>query len=177
MIEKAAERMAKAIKAANPEETSSVKAMQYPIAMTINLLGVVLGCLIIGVMTGRLSETFTAFISFALLRRFSGGYHAHSLTVCVIISVLIFTVIPFVPLTTTAQWILKSISCLLVLFLSPANCEENEIRDSIKKYFRIISILLVVAHLFTDSTIIILSFFVQALLLIDARRLKEVIIK
>ncbi|MGK5512081.1 accessory gene regulator B family protein [Brevibacillus formosus] len=169
--------MAKAIKAANPEETSSVEAMQYPIAMTMNLLGVVLGCLVIGVMTGKLSETLTAFISFALLRRFSGGYHAKSLTVCVIISVAIFTVIPFIPLNATALWTIKSISCLLVLFLSPANCAQNEIRDSVKKWFRIISILLVIAHLFTDSTIIILSFFVQALLLVDVRRLKEVIIK
>lgn len=177
MIEKAAERIAKAIKAANPEETSSVEAMQYPIAMTMNLLGVVLGCLVIGVMTGKLSETFTAFISFALLRRFSGGYHAQSLTVCVIISIAIFTVIPFIPLNTMDQWTLKSFSCLLVLFLSPANCLQNEIRDSVKKYFRIISILLVVAHLFTDSTIITLSFFVQALLLINVKRLKEVIIK
>ncbi|GIO09697.1 hypothetical protein J31TS6_57250 [Brevibacillus reuszeri] len=177
MIESAAERMAKIIKAANPDETASVEAMKYPIAMSMNLLGVVLGCLLVGWISGRVGEIFTAFIAFAILRRFSGGYHAKSLSMCVVYSVILFSIIPLIPVNDLTEWILKGVTTLLVLLLAPANCEQNEIRDSVKGAFRVISIVIVFGQFFISSPIITLAFFAQALLLINLKHVKEVIIR
>lgn len=177
MIERAATLLALKIKAANPSETSSVDVLKYGIAMSLNLLGVIIGCCVIGLITGKVFETLMAFGAFALLRRFSGGFHAKSLGVCVILSIALFAMIPLVPVNGLAQYTLKAVTVLLIVFLAPANCQGNDIPERFVKQFKAIAILLGIGHLLIDSAIIVLAFFAQAVLLIDLKRVKEVILR
>ncbi|NRS20564.1 accessory gene regulator B family protein [Brevibacillus sp. HB1.4B] len=177
MIEKAATHLANKIKDTNPDETSSVEVLTYGIAMSMNLIGVIAGCFIMGLVTGHIIDTFTAFAAFALLRRFSGGYHARSLSLCLVVSVVVFTVIPLIPVNNESLLIIKLICLLLVVVLAPANCTENNISEKLKIPFKVISILLTICLLLINSPIITLAVFSQAVLLIDIKWVKEVILK
>jgi accessory gene regulator B len=177
MIERTAALLAMKIRAANPSETSSVDVLKYGIAMSLNLLGVIIGSCVIGFITGKVIETLMAFGAFAVLRRFSGGFHAKSLGLCVILSVALFAAIPMVPVNGLAQSTLKAVTLLLIVLLAPANCQENGIPERYVMRFKVIAILLAIGNLFVDSTIIALAFFVQAVLLIDLKRVKGVILR
>ncbi|UED70723.1 accessory gene regulator B family protein [Brevibacillus sp. HD3.3A] len=177
MIERMATHLANRIKNANPEETSDLDVLVYGIAMTMNLLGVIIGCVIAGAITGKIIGTMTAFAAFAVLRRFSGGHHAKSLGLCVVISVILFAVIPLIPISGQALIVMKVTSILLVTWLAPANCQGNDIPERLTSAFKMLSVVIVIGHLFIESSVVTLAVFSQSLLLIDIKRAKEVILR
>lgn len=166
MIEVMAERIAKMIKKANPEETKSVPVMAYSLSILINSFAVIIVSLIIGVLNGRTTETFLALISFATLRMVSGGHHARSLTVCFVVSTALFVLIPYIPLTKTQVTIANILALSLVAVFAPYNGEKNNIPQRVFPLFKAISITLVVTSLLIGHASIALSLLAQALLLI-----------
>jgi len=64
------------------EENADIYA--YAIEAVLAVLFNVIICLIISVLFGRVPEGIIFISAFALLRRFTGGYHANSHTKCIL---------------------------------------------------------------------------------------------
>ena len=170
MIETISKRIAYKIKQMNPEETSSVEILNYAIAMSLNLGSVIIFSLMIGILTNKFNETLLSIGSFALLRRFSGGYHAKNLTTCAVISIMIFSLISQISLTMEWVWVTKILTLLIVVVLAPIFSSEDNISAKVKRYYKLISICIVLLSFLDESSTIAISLFVQAVLLIPNKR-------
>lgn len=166
MIETFSEAIAKKLKQLNPEETRSVEVMKYGLAMSLNLL-LSVGCsLWIGYMTNKLDETIEVIIAFAVLRRFSGGRHAPNLTACFVVSLIIFTSIPYL-VSVSREWFLWTANgATALLVLAFAHTDYN----GRKRYvYKTISMIIVGLGMLYESASVTLVMFVQAILLIKRR--------
>lgn len=171
MIETISISIVKRIKERHPERTESLYDMAYKLSIFINNASIIFISCLVGVLTGTFAETFLALISFVLLRQFSGGFHAKNLTVCLIISSLLISIIPHIPIPGSILTPVNWITLALVVLFAPSHCEVNAIATHVRRFYKIISILLVVTNFFfIGSTIITLSFFAQALFLINFSR-------
>ncbi|MBG9786589.1 accessory gene regulator ArgB-like protein [Brevibacillus laterosporus] len=168
MVEKFSKKLATLIHEANPQ--SSVPVLNYSISVTLNFLAILIITILIGYFFDRLAETMTALLSFVLLRAFSGGYHLKSLDGCVVVTVGIMVLIPYIPMASITTVVLTAISALLVLIQAPNNVYD-EVRVPREKhlFFKIVSVLIVCSNFVFISPILSLSFFVQSILLIPKK--------
>ncbi|MDP5272556.1 accessory gene regulator B family protein [Chengkuizengella axinellae] len=168
MIERISTNIARKINYYDP--TSDVEIMEYGLKIILNLLSVVLICFIVGSLIDKVGEIFLAFFAFAILRMFSGGFHFKSLDICAIVSACIFISIPIVVINNHVINMLNIVSLIIVLFRAPVNIHSNtKISMNSIPYFKIISIIIVAFNLLIGSSVIALSFFVQALTLFTKR--------
>lgn len=164
MIAGIAEKIACRIKNANPDETHSVDIMKFALSYIIHFVFTFVLCLIVGNLTGKPYETMVSLWSFFILRSFSGGFHLKSLEWCMVVSALIFAVIPFVPLQNYTLW-LTVIALILIALLSPRNMADH-LTVQVKLCLKVVSILIVCSNFYLDSFVAAMSFLVQGLLLI-----------
>lgn len=164
ILESLAKHFALYIKKQDPNGEVSIAVMEYELGIRFNLYAAIIITILIGLYTDQMVNSLIAFAAFAISRRFSGGIHLKSLTVCSIVSALIFSVIPFVVLSHTITLTLTVISIIIFTIFSP-NTTEDVNPSRLDLYLKIISISIVSTNLVIQSPIIALSFFVQALLL------------
>ncbi|MGG1442136.1 accessory gene regulator B family protein [Brevibacillus laterosporus] len=172
MIEKVSHFLAVKIHNANPDtdKKESVEVLLYSLSITLNYLLILFFSLLIGFLTNKFVETIVAMISFVVLRIFSKGYHARSLTTCFIVTTAIITVIPHVPMQDYTS-VINGLSVILVLIFAPnGSYEEGTISKSRARLLKGASVLLVASNFLMLSQVVALSFFIQALLLIPKRR-------
>ncbi|MBU7320831.1 accessory gene regulator B family protein [Paenibacillus oleatilyticus] len=155
-IEIVASKLAHLSKKWNPEITDHVEDIRYGVALRINYYSVVLGCLIIGFVTGKVLETIVSMISFILLRRFTGGLHMPTLTLCFFVSIALMSGIPHISLAQNISIVLNIISLVLVLFLSERRQRHNLMG----------ACMLIGSNFILNSDVIAMSFLAQSVLLI-----------
>ncbi|KZE79346.1 hypothetical protein AV654_17915 [Paenibacillus elgii] len=159
-IEIAAGKLAHLSKKWNPDITADVEDIRYGVALRLNYYLVILGCLIIGLATQKIMETIISMISFILLRRFTGGLHMPTLTLCFVISVGLLSGIPHIFLGKVASIAFNVLSLILVLLFSERRQRHNLMGAS----------MLIGSNLILNSEAVSLSFFAQSLLLIHFKR-------
>ncbi|MEF3312588.1 accessory gene regulator B family protein [Paenibacillus sp. GYB004] len=168
-IEQFAEKMATSLKQSNPDINVSIPRMRYALAGLINV-GLVLALTGgLGAITGSAAGALTAMAAFVLLRTFSGGYHVKSLELCVIVSTLLFVLIPMVPFPDKYTAFLTVLVALIVAIRSPVPHESNRIPAASYPFLKAISIMVVCSNLFIGSAVIALAFAAQAILLIPSK--------
>ncbi|KWX74929.1 hypothetical protein AMQ84_18875 [Paenibacillus riograndensis] len=166
-----ANKMAVAIKRANPEQTHSIEIMQYSLSILLNTLLSFTVSLLIGWFTGKLAETLIFFFSFAILRMCSGGFHLKSALACNSVSILICATFPH--LTGFSDQTLIAINCfnsLIMLIFAPNPDVNVKISATSAPLLKVISVLLVGCNFFIDSRVIGLAFLTQSLTIITLKR-------
>lgn len=177
MIEKLALRIAHYIKKIEPEKTASIDVMKFSLEALLNVFFTLLFILVIGTISGKTLETFLGFVSFAFLRFFSGGIHLRNAVQCSIVSTILISIAPHIPLSHSGERIITILSLALILVFAPSNIEGYARIP--KKYFpilKLISFIIVLSGLFIDFPTFTIICFIQAIAIVPLSkfRLKEV---
>ncbi len=103
--------------------------------------------LIFGVCMGVTLQALVMVTPFVIIRKYSGGYHAGSLRICVICScmlLLIFTSVLKYAKSALLIDFVSLISGIIIMFLSPVDSENKKLALSDKNKYKKISMILVV---------------------------------
>ncbi|NQX44953.1 accessory gene regulator B family protein [Paenibacillus tritici] len=166
-----ANRIAIAIKNANPEETHSVEVMQYSLGIILNTLLIIVSTAFIGLIFGRFEECLTFLLCFCILRLTSGGFHLKTAMACNIVTTLLSTLLPsLISPSDSALWIINIISLVIVVLFAPNPDQNARIPTSIYPILKLVSIVIVSSNFFLHSAVIGLAFLVQSLTVIPWTR-------
>ncbi|OMF50907.1 accessory gene regulator ArgB-like protein [Paenibacillus peoriae] len=165
MLERLSRRIALGIKRADPDGPGSADVLTYIIAIKLNWYSGLILTLLFGWVLGDILNALLAFFSFVVLRKYSGGLHFKSLTVCAVFSAALFASIPLIHLGHDGTLLLTSISALVVLCVAPNNFEDIN-PSKIDPYLKWVSLAIVLINFIIQSPVIALSFAAQAILLL-----------
>lgn len=171
MLERLSRHIACEIKKADPDGPGSADVLTYIIAIKLNWYSGLILTLLFGWVLGDVLNALLAFFSFVVLRKFSGGAHLKSLTVCAVFSAALFSLIPQIPLNNDGVLLLTAASALVVSMFAPRNLEDVN-PSKLDPYLKWISLTIVITNFFIQSPIIALSFAAQAILLLPLPILK-----
>lgn len=134
--------------------------------------------LIIGLLQHKIIDCFIYYLSFGLIRKFSGGYHFNHYYSCIGIHVLIFLIYTFIDIPYGFCMTLGIVSSGVIILLSPIeNINRKVAEGDIIKYKRII-LPIILIHLLLMSIINVTAqvisyiLFVVSLLMIICIKLK-----
>ncbi|WP_180984563.1 accessory gene regulator B family protein [Paenibacillus sp. F4] len=165
MLEKLSKRIATAIKKADPDGPGSVEVLTYSIGIKLNWYSGLILTILFGWIVGEVLNSLLAFFSFVVLRKFSGGLHFKSLTVCAIFSAALFAAIPLIHLGHDGTLLLTAISAVIVLCIAPRKSEDLN-PSGLDPYLKWISLVIVFSNFLIQSPVIALSFTAQTVLLL-----------
>ncbi|WP_342419874.1 accessory gene regulator B family protein [Paenibacillus sp. FSL H8-0168] len=165
MLERLSRRIALGIKRADPDGPGSADVLTYIIAIKLNWYSGLILTLLFGWVLSDVLNALLAFFSFVVLRKYSGGLHFKSLTVCAVFSAALFAGIPLIPLGHDGTLLLTSITALVVLCVAPNNFEDIN-PSKIDPYLKWVSLVIVLTNFIIQSPVIALSFAAQAILLL-----------
>ena len=148
-------------------DAASEEVLKYALIVLINTLGIILSVLVICLFTGHFVEGVMVLLAFAILRYVSGGVHLHSSDTCALISTTLLILLAHV---TFPYWslgfILNFLTVIIVFFLAPKGIEEvRKLKPSHLIIYKWLSIVIVCANFYFQSSLIALTFFAQALTL------------
>jgi accessory gene regulator B len=149
----------------------SREVTEYIYAIGINMVGVILITALFGKLLGTSNHAIIAMMSFFVLRKFSGGFHFRSLTLCMVVTVGLFSIIPFINISTVYIQLINVISITILLLFAPNNMKQIPI--IFQSPLKVISVIIVMTNFFIIDSNIALSFFAQAILLIPTREVKQ----
>ncbi|WP_331702431.1 accessory gene regulator ArgB-like protein [Paenibacillus sp. IITD108] len=161
--------IAAAIKEANPEQTHSVEVMAYSLTIILNTMFIIAVSLVIGALTGNFIATLLAIISLLIIRFVSGGPHINSVWGCNIVSILICTVVPHIPMFLPLL-VVNIVSLVIMLVFSPQPDKNAKMPTGLYPYLKILSVILVFFNFFIQSDVIGLIFLIQAIIIIPWRK-------
>ncbi|WP_433943520.1 accessory gene regulator B family protein [Paenibacillus sp. SN-8-1] len=153
------------IKESDPEGPVSLEILEYELGIRLNFIATLLLTVVAGWITGNLMGACLALISFLVVRRFSGGVHMKSLTLCAIVSAAIFVIISFIALEQEQIRLITLLSAVIFLIYSPNILEELN-PPPLTPYMKMISSILVLSNLIFQSSAIALACAVQAFLIL-----------
>jgi accessory gene regulator B len=173
MIDQLAGKFAIFIRQRN-EGIVSEAVMKFALIIIINVVSIILFVLALGFFTNTFKASALALFGFAILRFFSGGLHLKSSVNCVFMSVLLISIVIFLPLHKQYEIWMNIISLLLVVAFAPSHI-ENYIRFKKRHvpFLRIAAISIVCLNFYLDSSILTKCFLIQSLTLIEFRRKGE----
>ncbi|WP_169306766.1 accessory gene regulator ArgB-like protein [Cohnella pontilimi] len=171
MIDAISRKLAVNIKQANPEHPASVEVMRYAIASILNLVATILISIVAAYFFDHVANTVLALAAFLSLRMISGGRHLDSSVGCLLLTVALSNIIPFLHLPDTTIYILTSVSIVIAFFFAPCNMERtNRIPKRFYPLLKYLSMLYIASNLLILSTTICICFFIQCLTIIQWRR-------
>lgn len=163
-------RIASVIKRNDPDGPGSVEVLTYAIALKLNwYLGLILTGLL-GLILGHFFEALLAIVSFAALRRFSGGAHLKSLAACAILCAMVFAILPLIPVNKEFAIMLTALSGGIILWKAPRFFEAVN-PSRLDPYLKWISLAIILVNFLILSPVISLSFVLQALTLLPSSKL------
>ncbi|WP_420707422.1 accessory gene regulator ArgB-like protein [Paenibacillus sp. 1001270B_150601_E10] len=171
MLDTLSNHLARKLKRNNPDV--DLELIEYGIAMKLNWYGVIFLTTILGLMLHQLLESLFALFCLTLLRRYSGGIHFKSLTICMFMTSITCTIIPLISLSKWMILILNVCSLILTLFRAPNWFEELAIEKPYKRY-KFISLVIVAMNFLFHSSIMAIAFFIQTLTLLPLKGEKEI---
>lgn len=150
MISKLSEKITNTLVEKNTISEDDRELYEYGFFMLFsNLYFIVITC-IFGLIFGVFFESLIFFISFMLIRKYAGGYHAKTETRCQIVSTLSILisilVIRFVNFDDISVILLAitAISSILIFAFAPLDTPEKPLSKNEKKHFRTISYIILV---------------------------------
>ncbi|WP_397346877.1 accessory gene regulator ArgB-like protein [Paenibacillus polymyxa] len=169
MLERLSRRIALGIKRIDPDGPGSADVLTYIIAIKLNWYSGLILTLLFGWVLGDVLNALLAFFSFVALRKFSGGFHFRSLTICSIFSAALFASIPLIHLGHDGTMLLTAISAVIVLYVAPRKSEDRN-PSGLDPYLKWVSLAVVITNFIIQSPVISLSFMTQAVLLLPIWR-------
>ncbi|PZT54108.1 accessory gene regulator B family protein [Paenibacillus silvae] len=115
MIETISRKYAMSIKRAYPPADADVIA--YEVGRKLNFRATIVLTLLVSWFTGHLIDAIIAMCTFAFARRITGGLH-FNLTMCTIVSVVLFSTAPVIPISTGAVVILSILLSIFYILLN-----------------------------------------------------------
>lgn len=164
MLEKLSNLIAVEINKHSP--TSNIEIMKYELGIWLNYITGAITTIVLGLISDHLFGACLSYVSFVMIRKFSGGVHMESLTWCAICSGLLFTVIALININSNVVLIITVIAIFLYLLYAPNEFEELITSEKKSNYFKIISVIIVSMNLFISSSVLALTFLLQALLIL-----------
>ncbi|MFD2671762.1 accessory gene regulator B family protein [Marinicrinis sediminis] len=150
----------------NPDETASVEIMAYSIMNILQISLIVLISLMLGFYFSDLSSVLFSMIIFVVLRIFGGGHHFNTMSACIIASILIVFVVPYIQVSTVLIILFSCYSFIIHLFFAPNKIIVNSLSDQTKMKIKIILCTLIVIGLVFQSSIMTIMFLIQSFFLI-----------
>ena len=149
------------------------------------LMYLILAC-IFGLILGCVLESLIFYITFQFIRRYAGGYHASTETICEILSTLsILVCIVVIRLSKaydiqTVLLIISTLSAVCIFSLCPLDTPEKPLSDKEFKYFRKVSwlillaivVTIIVAYVFKFQMVLVpccLSLILESVLLVAGK--------
>lgn len=124
----------------------------------------------ISIVLGIIKEVLIILLLFNFLRFFGFGFHAEKSSHCLILSTLIFVIIPYIFLQltiTTKIFFLVSIFCLInILFFAPADTKKRPLRNRKKRIIRKI-LNLIVATSYIAVGLVLNNNYINTLILVS----------
>lgn len=160
----ASSRLAKQLKRYDENDEYDIEVLEWQIGIYLNYLFTFLFTLLLGLILNNLIEAFLSMISFIAIRKFSGGVHLKSLTLCAIVSAGLFSSLPFIHIGTATMMFINIFNCIVFILMSP-NIFENLNPSLLDPYRKFVSILIVSSNLLIGSELLALTFFAQGLLI------------
>lgn len=153
MISRIADYLASAI-VRKTEEVQYREVYTYVLFLILNYILFFGYSLILGSLLGIPFQSIVFFLATAILRRYAGGYHADTETVCLIISALYFSSgIVFIKLISNGViflnifYIVAATACsLIIIFLCPCDSPEKPLEENLRRTIKIKSIVLVIVY-------------------------------
>lgn len=166
-IEALAYKVAYKVKSWNPNLTADIEDIQPGAAYYINYYSVIVISLIIGLVTHEFWGTALSLFSIGLLRKYSGGRHLSTLSMCAAFTITVCSIVPHIQLEAALIHMLNIINWALVTAFTMMGFPKNMKN---KRLNLAAALLIVSSNFFVGSSIMALSFFVQAVSLIRLRR-------
>ncbi len=161
MLEKLSKNIAIKIKEADPDGPVSIEVMEYALGIKMNFYATILLTVIIGVVTGYIWQNLLALTGVAVSRRFSGGYHFNSLTVCTIVTAIAASIIPTITLKGESFWVIAVMTFLIFLIYAPNSFVADHSTNGKEKH-KLICLVVVLIAAIIKSDILLLSCLLQA---------------
>lgn len=157
MIEKLSNKLALSIYKAYPEGQQE-DVLKYGITVFLHTTIIILFTMMIGIITGKPSETALSIIGFWTLRSLTGGFHISPIELCEVVSISLLSSIPHFKINIETIQSINIITILLLVLFSS--------RDKKTLYAMII----VCSNLFFINNVLALAYLSQSLTLIKWRR-------
>lgn len=147
------------------KHTDNYELYEYAIYIILSSAFHMATVIVLGLVFNLLTESLVFYLSFIVIRKFAGGYHAKTLTRCYIISI-----ITIVLMLCIIKWILiinylsiyyslffSELVCVLILcFLSPLDTENKLLNGKERTIYKIVSCVTSIAiSLFSAFLIVI----------------------
>ncbi|MFD1886846.1 accessory gene regulator ArgB-like protein [Paenibacillus wenxiniae] len=172
MIDQLALKAATYIKNQAPaDHPTSIAVLKHALAILINMAMIIFVVIVITSMLGTLKLAVISMTCFAVLRQITGGYHLKSGIQCVVVSSLLFIVLPLVAIPDSIIIYFTLISMLLCVIFAPSDiAKQSRIPAKFYPLLKALGVIVVASNLLIGSDIVALSFLAQTLLLIKWRR-------
>lgn len=171
MIEAVALHWAQWLKKTVPDHPSSVAVIKFALQLLLGAVLTVLLALVIAAFTGKLLETITVLICFAVLRAVSGGFHFKSAMACVVATVAGANILAYSTFEPNIVLVLNGTSLLLIALFAPSKIEkQTRIPKKHHPKLRIIALLIAATNFLFMSPIIAATITIQSITLIRVRR-------
>ncbi|MGG0812492.1 accessory gene regulator B family protein [Paenibacillus alvei] len=148
----------------------SHEVLTYAFANILNIFFVTTSSITIGFISGRPIDTIVSLLAFGVIRHFSGGLHAKTMDLCFIVSTLIIVVPPHIMLSTNAVLGISIFGLICYILFAPNVTEYLSSTNDHKVRNKLISVLMVGANIYIQSSTLALVYLAQALLIIPHSR-------
>ncbi|MCS7462237.1 accessory gene regulator B family protein [Paenibacillus doosanensis] len=164
-IDRSAENIARSIRN-NYSQAGSEIALKYALSLLINSFIAFTTAIVFCVLTDHFIEALMAIVSFIALRYFSGGLHMSSSLSCCLLTIFIIISAAHISFNYSFYCSIIDIFSALILLKTAPNGIEHISKINPKYYplLKLIAVLIVLANLFFQSTVMTAAFFCQALL-------------
>jgi accessory gene regulator B len=170
MIEALSQKISGYVYRHNDRGHVSQEVMKFALVSLLSTTFTIVLSLIIGLIDGKFLLTVLSLAAIAVMRNLTGGYHFKSTAACIIVSAGVITLIPFIPVSPIAFYIMSIISLLLVIGYAPSNLRGvSRLTESNLKAMKWVAVLLILSNFLLTSDIISLAFFIQAVSLLPGK--------
>lgn len=142
--------------------TLDKEVIAWDIGIKLNWYSTLLLTAVFGWLLKDLVGSLIAFGSLVILRKFSGGIHFKSLTVCVVVSAVFLSTVPHIPLMTNTMYVFTLISLVIFIMYAPNTFVEKN-PSQLDKWSKLISSTIVASNFLIVSPIFTIVIFVQAM--------------
>lgn len=171
MIHNIANKLAIFLLKRSPGNQYSIEVIQFSLILILNIIFTVIYSLTIAFFLNHFYDTLVLLISSYFLRQYSGGFHMAKSWQCIISTILLSNIIPYIYLPHFITLILTIISIILVYMFAPSRIESDTIIPK-EKYplLRSKSALIISLNFIILSPILSVTFLLQSLSLITFNR-------
>lgn len=170
MIEAISERVSRYLYHQNEKKDVSQEVMKFALIGIVTNGMIILLALGIGLADGRFQETCLSLAAMAAMRFLAGGHHVSPPMLCVVLSTIAVTVVPFVPENQVLTYVFTGVCLVLIVLFAPADLEKStRISKRTLQGMKYSALLLAASNVIVQSHIIATAFFIASLTLISLK--------